>query len=83
MAEFTPYFYDFKRLDYRNFVILRFHGISKRHICKMYKIAYFCILDVCKKAKNNDYQFTYKDYVFLKNMVCLTHLYARCIILIN
>ncbi|MBS3644228.1 hypothetical protein KCX54_14655, partial [Staphylococcus aureus] len=66
MAEFTPYFYDFKRLDYRNFVILRFHGISKRHICKMYKIAYFCILDVCKKAKNNDYQFTYKDYVFLK-----------------
>lgn len=47
MAEFTPYFYDFKRLDYRNFVILRFHGISKRHICKMYKIAYFCILDVC------------------------------------
>ncbi|NFX14999.1 hypothetical protein G0V46_09595 [Staphylococcus aureus] len=66
MAEFTPYFYDFKRLDYRNFVILRFHGISKRHICKMYKIAYFCILDVCKKEKNNDYQFTYKDYVFLK-----------------
>lgn len=51
MAEFTPYFYDFKRLDYRNFVILRFHGISKRHICKMYKIAYFCILDVCKKRK--------------------------------
>ncbi|EZT34104.1 hypothetical protein V113_01616, partial [Staphylococcus aureus Tur-4] len=46
MTEFTPYFYDFKHLDYRNFVVLRFHGYSKRHICKMYKIAYFCILDV-------------------------------------
>ncbi|EVW83850.1 hypothetical protein U247_02724, partial [Staphylococcus aureus W48906] len=26
----------------------------------------FCILDVCNKAKSNDYQFTYKDYVYLK-----------------
>ena len=32
----------------------------------MYNIAYFCILDVCNKMKEHDYQFTYKDYVFLK-----------------
>ncbi|WPF96943.1 hypothetical protein SE116_11560 [Staphylococcus aureus] len=66
MTEFTPYFYDFKQLDYRNFVVLRFHGYSKRHICKMYKLAYFCILRVCEQAQKNDYRFTFKDYEFLK-----------------
>lgn len=66
MTNFALSFCNSNKLDYRSFVILRYHGVSKRHICKMYKIAYFCILDVCKKAKNNDYQFTYKDYVVLK-----------------
>ncbi|WP_233510564.1 hypothetical protein [Staphylococcus pseudintermedius] len=67
MTEFTPYFYDFSHLDYRNFVVLRFHGYSKRKICRMYKLAYFCILRVCEQAQKNDYRFTYKDYVYLKS----------------
>lgn len=67
MTEFTPHFYDFKYLDYRNFVVLRFHGYSKRNICKMYKLAYFCILRVCEQAQENDYRFTFKDYVYLKS----------------
>ncbi len=71
MTNFALSFCNSNKLDYRSFVILRYHGVSKRHICKMYKIAYFCILDVCKKAKNNDYQFTYKDYVFLKKIWCV------------
>ncbi|HHU6748472.1 TPA: hypothetical protein ACUI22_002138 [Staphylococcus aureus] len=66
MTNFALSFYSLKGLDYRNFVILRYHGVSKRKICKMYNIAYFCILDICNKAKNNDYRFTYKDYQFLK-----------------
>ena len=66
MTEFTPSFCDYNELNYRNFVILRFHGVSKRKICKMYNIAYFCILDVCNRIKMSDYQFTYKDYKFLK-----------------
>ncbi|ENL6202141.1 hypothetical protein AB5O33_000408 [Staphylococcus pseudintermedius] len=67
MTEFTPYFYEFGHLDYRNFVVLRFQGYSKRKISKMYKIAYFCILRVCEQAQKNDYRFTYKDYVYLKS----------------
>ncbi|HFV7498781.1 hypothetical protein WMH65_01230 [Staphylococcus aureus] len=46
--------------------MLRFHGVSKRKICKMYNFAYFRILEVCEMAKKNDYRFTYKDYKFLK-----------------
>ncbi|WP_421136258.1 hypothetical protein [Staphylococcus aureus] len=66
MTNFALSFCNLKKLNYRSFVILRYHGVSKRKICKMYNIAYFCILDVCNKMKEHDYQFTYKDYVFLK-----------------
>ncbi|MCU7557630.1 hypothetical protein [Macrococcus capreoli] len=71
MTEFTSSFlYSEKmnKLDYHNYVILRFHKFSKRKICKMYKIAYFCILDICEKARKDDYIFTFKDYLFLKEM---------------
>lgn len=34
----------------------------------MYKIAYFCIFDICEKSRKNDYVFTHKDYLFLKEM---------------
>ena len=67
MTQNTLPFYRLTRLDYRNFVILRFHGYSKRKICKMYNIAYFRILEVCEMIKENDYRFTYKDYKFLKS----------------
>ncbi|SVF96969.1 hypothetical protein [Staphylococcus aureus] len=66
MTEFTPFFDGSNQLNYLKFVILRFHGISKRKICKMYNFAYFSILEVCEMAKKNDYRFTYKDYKFLK-----------------
>ncbi|WP_457806442.1 hypothetical protein [Staphylococcus aureus] len=66
MTNFTPHFYGLNKLDYRNFVILRYHGISKRKICKMYNVAYFRILEVCNMIKNNDYRLTYKDYQLLK-----------------
>ncbi|WBF54046.1 hypothetical protein [Macrococcoides canis] len=71
MTEFTPSFLYSKKmnkLDYHNYVILRFHKVSKRNICRMYKIAYFCIFDICEKARKNDYVFTHKDYLFLKEM---------------
>ncbi|MFL8981033.1 hypothetical protein ACKAV4_13725 [Staphylococcus aureus] len=55
MTEFTPFFDGSNQLNYRKFVVLRFHGVSKRKICKMYNF-----------AKKNDYRFTYKDYKFLK-----------------
>ncbi|WP_215388225.1 hypothetical protein [Staphylococcus aureus] len=66
MTHFALAFYDLKKLDYRSFVILRYHGMSNRKICKMYNIAYFCILRLCEQAQKNDYRFTYKDYQFLK-----------------
>ncbi|KIX91240.1 hypothetical protein TP70_03520 [Staphylococcus microti] len=66
MTEFTPSFSNFNGLDYREFVILRYHNISKRKICKMYNIAYFRILEVCEMMRKNDFRFTYKDYKFLK-----------------
>ncbi|SAZ99941.1 transposon-related protein [Staphylococcus aureus] len=47
MTEFTPFFDGSNQLNYRKFVILRFHGVSKRKICKMYNFAYFRILEVC------------------------------------
>ena len=50
MTEFTP-FDGSNQLNYLKFVILRFHGISKRKICKMYNFAYFRILEVCEMAK--------------------------------
>lgn len=34
MTEFTPFFDGSNQLNYLKFVILRFHGVSKRKICK-------------------------------------------------
>lgn len=51
MTQNTLPFDRLTRLDYRNFVILRFHGYSKRKICKMYNLAYFRILEVCEMIK--------------------------------
>ncbi|EZT42322.1 hypothetical protein V054_02591 [Staphylococcus aureus MSSA-47] len=67
MTEFTPSFSIYKEFDYREFVILRYHNISKRKICKMYNIAYFRILEVCDMMRKNDFRFTYKDYQYLKS----------------
>ncbi|GBZ02370.1 transposon-related protein [Staphylococcus aureus] len=39
MTEFTPFFDGSNQLNYLKFVILRFHGVSKRKICKMYHIS--------------------------------------------
>ncbi len=51
MTHFALAFYDLKKLDYRSFVILKYHGMSNRKICKMYNIAYFCILRLCEQAQ--------------------------------
>lgn len=34
MTEFTPFFDGSNQLNYRKFVILRFHGVSKRKFVK-------------------------------------------------